>query len=352
MTKPTARWRIARSDVFWWLGSFVALQVGLAIALESWAPCWRDPAYHAAETRLRIQKKQEPRRPVIVVLGSSRTLNGLRPAVLSDHQPVDSNPPAIQNWGFPGHGPVELAMRLDHLIREGPRPDGIVIELVPTMLPREQFAPNMVPTYAHSWKDLPTVAALSSAGKDVVGEWCRARLVPWFAYRDNIMDSCLPRWRPRGQSNTWWKALDKSGWMPLGATKKSDKALEVALRDHKPFLDNAQIAPCQDRALRHIMAACKRESIPAVLLLMPEGPVFRSRYPEKTRASWDGFLVALCKEFEVPLVDAREWIESEEYFLDSHHLLPEGARVFTERFAREVVPLVVRENNSHLAQAK
>jgi hypothetical protein len=243
-------------------------------------------------------------------------------------------------------------MRLDHLIREGPRPDGIVIELVPTMLPREQFGPKtMVPSNAHSWKDLPTVAALSSSGKEIMAEWREARLMPWFGYRDNIMDSCLPRWRPKGQSNTWWKALDRWGWMPLGAAKKSDKALEVAMTSHKPFLDNPQIAPCQDRALRHIMATCKRENIPAVLLLMPEGPVFRSWYPEGTRKSWDGFLKALCREFEVPLVDAREWIESEDYFHDSHHLLPEGARVFTERFAREVVPMVMRENNPQWAHA-
>jgi hypothetical protein len=353
MTKPTARWRIARSDVFWWLGSFVALQVGLAVALESLIPSWRDPAYAAAETRLRVQKKQAPDRPILVMLGTSRTLNGLRPTVLPDGGQGDGATPAIHNWGFPGHGPVELAMRLDHLVREGPRPDGLVIELVPSMLPREQFGPKtMVPNNAHSWKDLPTVAALSTSGKEIMAEWREARLMPWFGYRDNIMDSCLPRWRPRGQSNTWWKALDSSGWMPIGVSAPSSKALELAVDSHKPFLQQAHVAPCQERALRHILATCKREHIPVALLLMPEGPVFRNLYSEQTRACWDGFMTSLCQEFEAPLVDARDWINSEEYFLDSHHLLPEGARVFTERFAREVVPLVMRENNSDLARAK
>ena len=69
---------------------------------------------------------------------------------------------------------------------------------------------------------------------------------------------------------------------------------------------------------------------------MPEGPTFRSFYSPDARAEIDRCLEQVCKDFHVPLVDARGWMP-ETAFFDSHHLLPPGAVTFTQRLEREVL---------------
>jgi hypothetical protein len=41
------------------------------------------------------------------------------------------------------------------------------------------------------------------------------------------------------------------------------------------------------------------------------------------------------------VINGREWVADDD-FSDSHHLLPHGAKVFTERLGREVLALVRR----------
>src|SRR5262245_23151974 len=65
-------------QVFCWAALFFGcLQVGIGLALESWLPDVRDPEYALKEWQLRARRVEAPRRPLVVALGSSRTLLGL-----------------------------------------------------------------------------------------------------------------------------------------------------------------------------------------------------------------------------------------------------------------------------------
>ena len=75
--------------------------------------------------------------------------------------------------------------------------------------------------------------------------------------------------------------------------------------------------------------------------LMPEGPQFRSWYPPGVMRQVNGLLDRLSRRHEVPVIDAHDWIATEDAFLDSHHLLPEGAEVFSRRLGREALPLLL-----------
>src|SRR5262249_8439334 len=61
---------------------------------------------------------------------------------------------------------------------------------------------------------------------------------------------------------------------------------------------------------------------------------FRRLYNPALRSAALGRLADLCREFGTELIDASKWV-GDEGFSDSHHLLPPGARAFTERFWRE-----------------
>jgi hypothetical protein len=145
--------------------------------------------------------------------------------------------------------------------------------------------------------------------------------------------------------------LDPWGWVAVRAEASSPAGVQRTARDFQQTLQYAAVAPRQAKALRHALSLCRREKLPVAILLMPEGPAFRSWYAPETKAHWDTFLHNLCREYGVQLIDAREWLPSEDSFVDSHHLVPEGARAFTRRLTREVIQELLREAKAEMARA-
>src|SRR5262249_34720001 len=101
------------------------------------------------------------------------------------------------------------------------------------------------------------------------------------------------------------------------------------------------ISETSDRAIREILDVCRREGIGAALLVMPESTTVQGWYPPAVRAETDRYLGRLGAEYGVPLIDTRDWMNDTD-FADGFHPWPEAAAVFTERFAREVLPAVAR----------
>ncbi len=93
-------------------------------------------------------------------------------------------------------------------------------------------------------------------------------------------------------------------------------------------------------ALRELLDDSRRDGVKTALVVAPEGPEFRGWYPPKTWRTIRVWLERLSREYDAPLVNAREWIDEDD-FMDSHHLLKAGAARFTERLGREcIVPML------------
>jgi hypothetical protein len=110
--------------------------------------------------------------------------------------------------------------------------------------------------------------------------------------------------------------------------------------DYMPALQDLRVTRLSNLAMRDLAELCQREHIELVLLLTPEGPTFQSWYSAESRRRLDDYCAGFCREFRIPLVDARDWMKEED-FLDSHHLLVPGAEQFTRRFGRDVLELLV-----------
>ena len=324
----------ARAAVLSWALTFLVLQVGLSVSLDTWLQEWRDPHYTARHECFSRQVERHPDRPVIVVVGSSRTMNGLCPASLTD----DERQPVLVNWGFPGHTPLHVALRAERLLSESPRPSALVLEIVPAFLNSPWTEPGPISTLAHRWDDLPTATRLVPVAH-LERAWSDARIIPWFSYRRNILDWCFPAWQPAGERNdTFWRKIDDWGWFPTLATGPSLEARQQTVAGFTSMLKKPEIHPDQMRGLRSILATCRRENMPTAMLMMPESPALRTSYGPGTRAGLNAALQNLADEFGVQLIDARDWFDTEDVFCDGHHLVPVGARLFTARFAEEVVP--------------
>jgi hypothetical protein len=341
--RPARRGRSPAAALAFGLLFFAVLQAALAVAVEGRQSRLRDPEFAARLPRLRARLAERPGAPLVLVLGSSRTLLGLRPAALPPLRAADGREPVVFNASLLGAGPFLESVCLRRLLAEGVRPDCVVLEYWP---PTEIVeAVRGVPAERLAWSDLAVLARYVPDAARLYGAWGLARLFPFWTYHADLLRRCAPAaLPPAARRDDRLYPADGSGWAPctIGRTAEDRRRLHAeTLAGCGPFLRAFEPSPAAGRALRDLLATCRRERIAVVLLYMPEASPLRACYPPAVRAGLDGHLRRLAGEFGVPLVDARDWSPDED-FADGVHLRPGGAEAFTARFGREVLQPVLR----------
>jgi hypothetical protein len=147
------------------------------------------------------------------------------------------------------------------------------------------------------------------------------------------------------------EGLDESGvqqiFDPRFTSAQRLRAMQLASDQYHPQLAGFHLGGPQCQALRELLASCRKEGTPVALVVMPEGPAFRSWYPPGTWEIAKKWLTQMSEEYDAPLVIARDWIDDEEDFLDSHHLLRSGREKLIRRLGREyVLPLLRRRKEN------
>jgi hypothetical protein len=323
----------------WAVLSFVLPQLLLGWRLECGPADRRDPDYALKEQRLRALLLGQPGQPLVVALGSSRTLLGLAAARV--------RPALVFNFGLTGAGPLLERLCLTRLLAAGIRPDFVLVEVLPALLHQADASPVEEDWLDGSRLRLDELATLwpdHSRPSRLLGAWSRSRLLPCYHDRAGL-GACLG-FKPRA-AVALGEGLDSHGWYEYPASKApaTDRRRRLEMARAQYVSDNpagngeARLAAGPARALRALLARCRDEGIPAALLLMPEGSEFQGFLPAPVRAGLDAFLIELARSERVPLIDARNWVE-DAGFWDGHHLLPEGAVTFTRRLEREVLPLL------------
>jgi hypothetical protein len=239
---PASRGRRA---LLWALLAFVVSQAILGLLLIRRHPEVRDPEFGHRLLALRDRLSREPGKPLVVVLGSSRTQNGFWPAALdlaeapngtrpgviadkvsraaagsspacssvsraaagssparaADRAPL--NAPIVFNFGLMGAGPVRELMVLRRLLADGIRPDWVLAEVWAPLLPQEGPLQEREAILQHDlhWSDVPflcrhlegtanSTRLLPFLGPDapqVLGEVIEGTLSPLLAYRKRLL---------------------------------------------------------------------------------------------------------------------------------------------------------------------
>ena len=161
----------------------------LAGVQEWWRPDLRDSEYGHKLNLLRRQTVAD-NRPLLLALGSSRTVNGLRPDVL----PPDG--PRVFNFGLLGHGPVRQALTLDRLLRDGVRPKWLAVECPVLFLPLGTRELDTVPAANLCWADVHSLRDNQFRSAACSLDWLEARAAPAYASRFVLMSRLLATWLP------------------------------------------------------------------------------------------------------------------------------------------------------------
>jgi hypothetical protein len=332
-----------QSVLRWTLLWFAASQAGLGVFLVRLCPEVRDPEYGPLHSRLHVRLAEMPERPLVLILGSSRSANLFRPS-----PPAAPSDPVIFNFATLSSGPLRQLQMLRRLLAEGVRPRMVIAELYPPFLNQrpgcaeEEFIRDRDLVVA----DGPLLTRYFSNPKPAYSKLAEAMLVPAFGYRANLMAQCSPfradpkpgvpdDWsdpRLRGGEGFGWLAIP---WQRLGP-ELFQRALAYYENFFRPRVADFRIRPVADRAVRDLLHTCAGCGARAVLVLLPEHSAMRACYPAAVGPQVDAYLADLVREESAVIIDARDWMADEDY-LDGVHALAHVAGPFTERFRREVL---------------
>jgi hypothetical protein len=332
----------------WGLLVFVCVQAAVGVYLNWRRPDVREPAFGLRLLTLQQRLAEEPGVPLVLVLGSSRTLNGFSPA----HMPIpynrDGRTPLVYNFAFAGSGSVRELMTFRRLRAAGIKPDWLLIETWPVLWPEDGiFAERRILAEEEFyWSDLTVLSRYLPGKLELWGRTLKGNLAPLLAYRSRLLHAgphfLLPREQDRTLSHECadWTPSDGTGWLPYrklpanpqALRREVDKGLLVAA----PLLNPLRIAPDSDRALHVLLDECRTAGIKAALFLMPEHSECRRWYSPQTKAVVSRYLRQMSRAYGVPVIDSRDW-SADEHFADFCHLTPRGAGPFSERFGRDVL---------------
>jgi hypothetical protein len=343
------RQRQSRASLLWGLLLFMTGQLALAMAIERWLPGLRDADYTYRLVRLRKRLRHTPTRPVsVVMLGSSRTMFGLHGQLIEKRLRAGaSDSPVVFNFGFPGAGPLRHWLHLRRLLDDGVRPDVVLLEIMPYLLHTDNGTPIDFQQLSADKLRLRELGMLEEEGlrpEELRFRWWLGWPFPAYAHRFAIVSMTVPTLLPCVLRQDHNKGIDASGWtamsqLLLQGPETRRRAVERARLDHGPALQHLNLCVTTSRVLQETLELCRREGIRTALVIVPEGPLYRSLYSEATWRSVEAHLREIAGRHHVPLINAREWLPEEE-FLDSHHMTQEGATRFSERLCQEILPLV------------
>lgn len=336
--------RAARAAVAWGAVGVLALHAAAALTMTVFAPQTRDPEYGRRVIDLKARLAEHPGRPLVVVIGSSRTSMGLCPAAWEESRPNGPRPdPLLFNLSLVGSGPVMELMALRRMYADGIRPDAVVFEYWPPFMREDgvYFEPDRVDLSRLYATDREVVRGYFPHPAHTERRMVQNRLHPIYENRHRLLAQVAPSWLPWDRRlNVGWENLDGWGWLP-GLDEHPSRPDRRALRlDHcRPIymgmFHDYTIHPLADRAMRESVAVARANGAKVAFAYLPESAEFRSWYPPAAEQMARAHLAGLLGELGTPLIDARLWMPDES-LVDGFHLSRVAAAEFTRKFGRAV----------------
>jgi hypothetical protein len=358
--KPSAppisrrRLRMSRATLLWMLAIYAVAHLALAIGIDWWNPRMTDRVWVKKFKRLRELAREEPDRPLLVMLGSSRTEGEFDASRLNGLPGPDGKPLVAYNAGVPAAGFLHELMYLQEMLKVGVHPKFLLVEFLPPLLntPRRGF------TSEEGWidacwltpRDLSRFWPYLDRPERMRRHWLESRGVPWHTYRYDlntrfrrtigIEGRAVPRPHDRwGQLATFPELNDYPNRQ------------RIAREMYQESLKHFEVGKGPVKAARHLLELCRKERIPVCFVLLPESREFREWYSPKATEETHAVLEKLKADYGVGVIDATHWL-SDDMFFDGHHPTHAGATAFTKRLIVQMRPLLSGGTPAPLVKAE
>jgi hypothetical protein len=340
---PRTRWkRLHRSATFWLLATFAVSQAVLAVYVDQAAPAVRDPEFYLLEGMLRDRLAEKPGRPSAMFLGSSRVAHGFDAArATGDHDAL------VFNFGVPGSGPYFQTVMMDRLRDSGVRTDILFLEVLHPFYNAagvRSLDGSLLDGARLSYQE--AVGLLHYGTKSNSGplrRWAFARALPVYRHQAELRELIgLDVFRPGEGPESPFGKIDPLGYREREI--KEDMHAELTRLAHKqydPFYTAFKFDTDAWGRLVGTIERARAGGTDVVVVLMPEGSEFRNLYTPGVSAGVEDLVRRLREEIGVTVVDAREWLDDSAFY-DQHHLVPNGAKAFADRFRTDALEPALR----------
>jgi hypothetical protein len=251
--------------------------------------------------------------------------------------------PLVYNLSQSGCQPVGQRLNLRRLLDRGPKPDAVLVEILPPSLTVNGPLDDLIPVTRLSRSDLQLVSPYYTKPEDVKHRWRMARTRYWHELRfDLLAHAGMAEWSaPRVRQEFLWANMTGGGWSPYYPANWTPADSAARFAAVKPAftlqLADFRVNPVIAQAHRDLLAECRANGTRTAVFLTPESPAFRGLYPPAARQRLHEYLSGLRDEFGVLVFDATDWVDEEGAFMDGYHLLGPAAERFSNRFGREFV---------------
>jgi hypothetical protein len=347
LSRPRRLSQCGRAVLLGCVGFYLLAQLAFDLVLLAWHPTMQDNCQSCKLHRLRELAAQEPDRPLLVMLGSSRTQHAFQAGLLDGLPGPGGKPLVAYNLGVPMAGHIHSWLYLRELLDAGIRPRLLLVEFSPLLL--NEPRPGVVSE--ESWTLGPWLSGphlvrcwpYFARPRAKAVEWLEARLAPWYVCRSD-----LGEWGREKAGRTTGphaeRMHDAWGFLRHGkllARQEREFFVEANRQLYGPSLRDYRVGAGPTRAMRDLLETAHRERIPVVLVLMPESVAFSSWFRPEGLADALRRFAELRTTFRVETIDARRWLPDDD-FNDGHHVTEAGARAFTTRLIEELRPILAR----------
>ena len=325
--QPRSLRRRARLSVVSAFAFFVFFQLLFDLVVQKHRIELRDPEYGYKLATLKRGLRQDLNRPLLLILGSSRTELGVIPSELHLACASSDQSPFAFNMSLAGSGPLLELLCLKRVLAEGIHPRWVMIEVLPATLFQEPVWSDFdfLKISRVSFDELPLLCKYNQFPARLRAHWIQSQAAPWYVNRFFLLSHFAPDWLPLNLRTNDWHKIDGNGFhygvFPVLLDEFTrQQQIASAEKQYAAALQDFSISDKSDQAMHELLDLCHDQHIPALLYLMPEGERFRSWYPPAAREKIRYYLQGVTEEYGTPIVDARTWFHEGD-FADSHHLL-------------------------------
>ncbi len=134
LARPRRLQRSARPVLLWSLALYALAALVLNGVMDRWCPAPFEKVYRIKWEGLSQLARREPDRPLLIMLGSSRTDGAFQAGRLNGVPGPGGRPLLAFNFGVPAAGPMHEYQYLRDLLDEGIRPCLLLVEFLPPLL--------------------------------------------------------------------------------------------------------------------------------------------------------------------------------------------------------------------------
>src|SRR5439155_24777706 len=258
------------ADLIWLAVGFLVLQLCLGQGIERWLPRVRDPHYTVRAAKLDNLIAKNPKAPLVVMIGSSRTQLGLQGGRLS--RKAESANAEVFNFGIPASGPIAQLVCLRRLLDHGVRPELLLIELTPPFLSQRGNKPmeeEMLDASRLELAELRRIETYYDRPWRLWSPWLMAQCLASSRRRAELRPQlALDAAKPWTASDDPFQPMDDHGWLPMmmSATEEQRRKLTgLAYQQYRGALQEFELSQGAVQALRDILALCRQRDIPTAL---------------------------------------------------------------------------------------